>query len=136
MNLLKIYHLLLINLLICMSSNLVYAQETLEKQPTEIIYDLFSGTISEDKEQLMLNHCTLAKYQYPLHFNHSEDEKRIRKLIKQDPNFWLNLSAHTYEENNKYHLVVNGISEIHLKASCHLTDLLSNLDSPKNTTHQ
>ncbi|OTG59756.1 hypothetical protein B9T29_12170 [Acinetobacter sp. ANC 3903] len=129
----KLYTLLLFILLcgclfILISANLTHALEAIEKPQTKKVYDLFSGTISEKQGQLILKHCTLAKYPYPLHFNHPEDEKRIRNLLQQDPNFWLNLRASAYSENKEYHLIVDGIAEIYPQASCHLTDLLSNLD--------
>lgn len=121
----KSYFLLLISLLIWLSTNLTHAVEVTEKPQPAKVYDLFSGTIREDHGQLILTHCTIAKYPYPLHFNHPEDEKRIKSLLRKAPNFWLNLSAQAYTENEKFHLIVDEIAEIHLQASCHLSDLLS-----------
>ncbi|MFH7764887.1 hypothetical protein [Acinetobacter sp. BSP-28] len=121
----KTYFPLYASLLIWMSTNLTHAVEAIEKPQVPKVYDLFSGTIREDQGQLVLNHCTLAKYPYPLHFNHPEDEKQIRNLLRQDPYFWLNLKARAYTENEKFYLIVDEIAEIHIQASCHLSDLLS-----------
>ncbi|MCT8098838.1 hypothetical protein H0917_12225 [Acinetobacter sp. C_3_1] len=122
----KMHCRLYISLFILMSTTLTHAIEAVENSQAQEVYDLFSGTIGENQGQLVLNHCTLAKYSYPMHFNHPEDEKRIRSLLRQDPYFWLNLSARAYSENEKFHLMVDGITEIHIQASCHLSDLLSN----------
>ncbi len=118
--------LLYASLFILMHTSLTHAVAVIEKSHTAKVYDLFSGTIHEDQGQLVLNHCTLGKYSYPLHFNHPEDENQIRSLLRQDPYFWLNLKAKAYTENQKFHLIVDEIAEIHVQASCHLNDLLSN----------
>ncbi len=120
------YILRYVSLFMLISASSTYAADVMEKSPPPKVYDLFSGTIHEDQGQLVLNHCTLGKYSYPLHFNHPEDEKQIRGLLRQDPYFWLNLRAKAYTENEKFHLIVYEIAEIHIQASCHLSDLLSN----------
>jgi len=122
----KMYFLRYISLFILISTSSTYAADMMEKLQTPKVYDLFSGTIQEDQGQLVLNHCSLGKYSYPLHFNHPEDEKQIRSLLQQDPYFWLNLRAKSYTKNEKFHLIVDEIAEIHIQASCHLSDLLSN----------
>jgi hypothetical protein len=129
----KTYFLLYLSLLIWISINLTHAVETMEKPQPAKVYDLFSGTIHEDQGQLVLNHCTLAKYSYPLHFNHPEDEKQIKSLLRKAPNFWLNLRAQAYTENERFHLIVDEIAEIHLQASCHVSDLLSSPTKLKYT---
>jgi len=121
----KMYFLRYVSLFILMIASSTYAADIMEKLQTPKVYDLFSGTIYENQGQLVLNHCSLGKYPYPLHFNHPEDEKQIRSLLRQDPYFWLNLRAKAYTENEKFHLIVDEIAEIHIQASCHLSDLLS-----------
>lgn len=120
----KMYYLLYISLFILMNASLTHAIVAVENSQSQKVYDLFSGTVHEEHGQLVLTHCTLSKYAYPLHFNHPEDEKQIKSLLRKAPNFWLNLRAQTYTENERFHLIVDEIAEIHLQASCHLSDLL------------
>ncbi|WP_349929058.1 hypothetical protein ABJ384_04325 [Acinetobacter sp. A1-4-2] len=120
----KTYFLLYASLLIWMSTNLTHAVQAMGKPQPAKVYDLFSGTVHEEHGQLVLTHCTLSKYAYPLHFNHPEDEKQIKSLLRKAPNFWLNLRAQAYTENERFHLILDEIAEIHLQASWHLSDLL------------
>ena len=120
------------SLFILLTSSFSYAAEPEVKAPTQVIYSLFSGTITLDKDQLILHHCTLGKDLYLLEFNHAQDEKRIRTLLQQEPNFWLNLRASAYLKNEKRYLSVDGIAEIHPKESCHLSKLLSDLNKSSN----
>lgn len=119
-----------VSLFILIISSFCYAEESVNKQQAKVIYDLFSGTITQDKDQLILHRCSIARDQFLLDFNHPEDEIKIRRLIQQDSYFWLNLRARAYENNKIYRLRVEGISAVHLKKSCHLSDLLSDLDKP------
>ncbi|WP_425915397.1 hypothetical protein [Acinetobacter sp. TSRC1-2] len=121
------------SLLILFISSFTYAAESGVKAPTQVIYSLFSGTITQDKGQLILHHCTLGKDPYLLEFYHAQDEKRIRTLLQQEPIFWLNLRASAYLKTEKRYLSVDGIAEIHPKESCHLSDLLSDLDKLPKT---
>ncbi|NNH00916.1 hypothetical protein [Acinetobacter sp. ANC 5414] len=128
MNTNNLQHMLYCSLFILLISSFSYAAEPEVKAPTQVIYSLFSGTIILDKDQLILHHCTLGKDPYLLEFNHAQDEKRIRTLLQQEPNFWLNLRASAYFKNEQRYLKVDGISELHLKESCHLSKLLSDLN--------
>lgn len=119
----KMYYLLYISLFILMNASLTHAIVAVENSQSQKVYDLFSGTVEANQGQLVLNDCTLAKYSYPLHFNHPEDEKQIRSLLRQEPYFWLNLRTRAYSETEKFHLIVDEIAEIHIQASCHLSDL-------------
>ncbi|CAB1215699.1 hypothetical protein [Acinetobacter bouvetii] len=123
-------NLLYASLLILTSSSPTYAKEpvAVANRQSEIIYSLFSGTISEDKNQLLFTHCSLSQDQYVLTFNHPEDEKRIRSLIQQDPDFWLNLRASASLVQDKRYLLVDGIAEVYPQKSCHLSKLLSDLN--------
>jgi hypothetical protein len=128
MNFNGLQHLLYISCFLLITSPFSYAEELVATDKIDVIYDLFSGTIIQDKDQLILQRCNLTKTQYLLDFNHTQDEETIRKQLKQDAHFWLNLKASAYEKNTQYHLVVDEISDVHLKESCHLSDLLSDLD--------
>ena len=120
------------SMLILFTSCFAYAAEPEVKARTQVIYSLFSGTITQDKDQLILHHCTLAKDPYLLEFNHTQDEKQIHTLLQQDPIFWLNLRASASLKNEKRYLSVDGIAEIHPKESCHLSKLLSDLNKSSN----
>ena len=85
--------MLYFSLLILLISSFTCAAEPESKAPTQVIYSLFSGTITQDKDQLILHHCTLAKDPYLLEFNHAQDEKRIRAVVQQEPNIGLNVRA-------------------------------------------
>ncbi|NNH26790.1 hypothetical protein [Acinetobacter terrestris] len=132
MNTNDLARMLYFSLLILLISPFTYAAEPEPKAPTQVIYSLFSGTITQDKDQLILHHCTLAKDPYLLEFNHAQDEKRIRSLLQQEPNFWLNLRASAYLKNEKRYLTVDGIAEIHPKESCHLSKMLFDLNKSSN----
>ncbi len=128
MHLNRLQHLLYISFFLFITSSFSHAEESVTTEKVDVIYDLFSGTITQDKDQLILQRCSLAKNQYLLDFNHTQDEKTIRKLLKQDAHFWLSLKASADEKNERYHLIVDEIDEVHLKESCHLSDLLSDLN--------
>lgn len=128
MNFNGLQHLFYISYFLLITSPFSHAEELIVTDKIDVIYDLFSGTIIQDKDQLILQRCNLTKNQYLLDFNHTQDEESIRKQLKQDAHFWLNLKASAYEKNTQYHLVVDEISDVHLKESCHLSDLLSDLD--------
>ncbi|OAL78548.1 hypothetical protein AY606_09055 [Acinetobacter sp. SFB] len=127
-----LYRMLYYSLLILFISSFSFAEKSEMKAQSPTIYSLFSGTITLDKDQLILHHCTLSKEPYLLEFNHAQDEKRIRTLLQQEPNFWLNLRASAYLENEKRYLSVKGIAEIHPKESCHLSKMLSDLNKSSN----
>ncbi|WP_407305280.1 hypothetical protein [Acinetobacter sp.] len=124
--------MLYFSLFISLIASFIYAAEAEGKAQTKVIYSLFSGTISLDKDQLILHHCTLAKEPYLLEFNHTQDEKRLRTLLQQEPDFWLNLRAGAYLKNEKRHLTVDGIAEIHPNESCHLSKMLFDLNKSSN----
>ena len=128
MNFNGLQHLFYISFFLLITSPFSHAEELVGTDKIDVIYDLFSGTIIQDKDQLILQRCNLTKNQYLLDFNHTQDEETIRKQLKQDAHFWLTLKASAYEKNTQYHLVVDEISDVHLKESCHLSDLLSDLD--------
>ena len=128
MNFNGLQHLFYISFFLLITSPFSHAEELVATDKVDVLYDLFSGTIIQDKDQLILQRCNLTKNQYLLDFNHTQDEETIRKQLKQDAHFWLNLKASAYEKNTQYHLVVDEISDVHLKESCHLSDLLSDLD--------
>ncbi|OTG69229.1 hypothetical protein B9T25_01150 [Acinetobacter sp. ANC 4470] len=128
MHLNRLQHLLYISFFLLITSPSSHAKELVVTEKVDVIYDLFSGTITQDKNQLILQRCNLAKNQYLLDFNHTQDEETIRKLLKQDAHFWLSLKASVDEKNERYHLIVDEISDVHLKESCHLSDFLSDLN--------
>ncbi|SDY32400.1 hypothetical protein [Acinetobacter kyonggiensis] len=128
MNFNGLQHLFYISFFLLITSPFSHAEELVTTEKPAILYDLFSGTIIQDKDQLILQHCNLAKNQYLLDFKHIQDEDIIRKRLKQDAHFWLSLKASAYEKNERYHLVVDEILDVHLKESCHLSDLLSDLN--------
>ena len=128
MNFNGLQHLFYISFFLLITSPFSHAEELVTIEKPAILYDLFSGTIIQDKDQLILQRCNLAKNQYLLDFKHIQDEDIIRKRLKQDAHFWLSLKASTYEKNERYHLVVDEILDVHLKESCHLSDLLSDLN--------
>ena len=117
-----------VSLFILIISSFCHAKESVNKEQTKIIYDLFSGTITQDKDHLILHRCSIARDQFLLDFNHPQDKIKILRLMQQDSYFWLNLRARAYENNKIYRLRVEGISAVHLKKSCHLSDLLSDVD--------
>ena len=128
MNFNGLQHLFYISCFLLITSPFSHAEELVVTDKIDVIYDLFSGTIIQDKDQLILQRCNLAKNQYFLDFKHIQDEDIIRKRLKQDAHFWLSLKASAYEKNAQYHLAVDEILDVHLKESCHLSDLLSDLD--------
>ena len=128
MNFNGLQHLFYINFFLLITSPFSHAEELVATDKVDVLYDLFSGTIIQDKDQLILQRCNLAKNQYLLDFKHIQDEDIIRKRLKQDAHFWLSLKASAYEKNERYHLVVDEILDVHLKESCHLSDLLSDLN--------
>ena len=128
MNFNGLQHLFYICFFLLMTSPFSHAEELVVTEKVDVIYDLFSGTIIQDKNQLILQRCNLAQNQYLLDFNHTQDEESIRKQLKQDTHFWLTLKASAYKKSAQYHLVVEEISDLHLKQSCHLSDLLSDLN--------
>ncbi|OTG97211.1 hypothetical protein [Acinetobacter sp. ANC 4973] len=128
MNFNGLQHLFYISFFLLITSPFSHAEELVTTEKPAILYDLFSGTIIQDKDQLILQRCNLAKNQYLLDFKHIQDEDIIRKRLKQDAHFWLSLKASAYEKNERYHLVVDEILDVHLKESCHLSDLLSDLN--------
>lgn len=128
MNFNGLQHLFYIGFFLLITSPFSHAEELVTTEKPAILYDLFSGTIIQDKDQLILQRCNLAKNQYLLDFKHIQDEDIIRKRLKQDAHFWLSLKASAYEKNERYHLVVDEILDVHLKESCHLSDLLSDLN--------
>ena len=128
MNFNGLQHLFYISCFLLITSPFSHAEELVVTNKIDVLYDLFSGTIIQDKDQLILQRCNLAKNQYLLDFKHIQDEDIIRKRLKQDAHFWLSLKASAYEKNERYHLVVDEILDVHLKESCHLSDLLSDLN--------
>ena len=128
MNFNGLQHLFYISFFLLITSPFSHAEELVATDKVDVLYDLFSGTIIQDKDQLILQRCNLTQTQYLLDFNHIQDEDIIRKQLKQDAHFWLTLKASADEKNVQYHLVVNEISDVHLKESCHLSDLLSDLN--------
>ena len=128
MNFNGLQHLFYISCFLLITSPFSHAEELVATDKVDVLYDLFSGTIIQDKDQLILQRCNLAKNQYLLDFKHIQDEDIIRKRLKQDAHFWLSLKASAYEKNERYHLVVDEILDVHLKESCHLSDLLSDLN--------
>ena len=128
MNFNGLQHLFYISFFLLITSPFSHAEELVATDKVDVLYDLFSGTIIQDKDQLILQRCNLTQTQYLLDFNHTQDKETIRKRLKQDAHFWLSLKASTYEKNERYHLVVDEILDVHLKESCHLSDLLSDLD--------
>ena len=128
MNFNGLQHLFYISCFLLITSPFSHAEELVVTDKTDVIYDLFSGTIIQDKDQLILQRCNLTQTQYLLDFNHTQDEETLRKQLKQDAHFWLTLKASANEKNAQYHLVVDEISNVHAKESCHLSDLLSDLD--------
>ncbi|WP_143222563.1 hypothetical protein [Acinetobacter sp. ANC 4648] len=121
----KIIKQMLISTSILLLSSLTFANDPIVNQNTdEIIHDIFPGTIITEDQKLILYRCTSGGYQYPLHFKHIKDEQRIRELLKQHPQFWLNLSAIPFQEKGRYHLVVDAIFDEHVGESCHLKDVL------------
>ena len=128
MNFNGLQHLFYISFFLLITSPFSHAEELVATDKVDVLYDLFSGTIIQDKDQLILQRCNLAKNQYLLDFKHIQDEDIIRKRLKQDAHFWLSLKASAYEKNERYHLVVDEILDVHLKESCHLSDLLSDLN--------
>ncbi|OTG95854.1 hypothetical protein B9T24_08800 [Acinetobacter sp. ANC 4654] len=128
MNFNGLQHLFYISFFLLITSPFSHAEELVATDKVDVLYDLFSGTIIQDKDQLILQRCNLAKNQYLLDFKHIQDEDIIRKRLKQDTHFWLSLKASAYEKNERYHLAVDEILDVHLKESCHLSDLLSDLN--------
>ncbi|CAM2807243.1 hypothetical protein [Acinetobacter celticus] len=86
-------------------------------------YDLFSGTIHQRANQLFLKRCDLSQYEYPLHFNHTNDQAKIEHYLKQHPKFWVNIRGDVYEKQELYHLTIEEILDVHPNQSCHLLDL-------------
>ena len=128
MNFNGLQHLFYISCFLLITSPFSHAEELVVTDKIDVIYDLFSLIIIQDKDQLILQRCNLTKNQYLLDFNHTQDEESIRKQLKQDAHFWLTLKASADEKNERYHLAVDEILDVHLKESCHLSDLLSDLD--------
>lgn len=128
MNFNGLQHLFYISFFLLITSPFSHAEELVATDKVDVLYDLFSGTIIQDQDQLILQRCNLAKNQYLLDFKHIQDEDIIRKRLRQDTHFWLSLKASAYEKNEQYHLVVDEILDVHLKESCHLSDLLSDLN--------
>ena len=128
MNFNGLQHLFYISCFLLIPSPFSHAEELVATDKVDVLYDLFSGTIIQDKDQLILQRCNLTQTQYLLDFKHIQDEDIIRKRLKQDTHFWLSLKASAYEKNAQYHLAVDEILDVHLKESCHLSDLLSDLD--------
>ena len=128
MNFNGLHHLFYISCFLLITSPFSHAEELVATDKVDVLYDLFSGTIIQDKDQLILQRCNLTQTQYLLDFKHIQDEDIIRKRLKQDTHFWLSLKASAYEKNAQYHLAVDEILDVHLKESCHLSDLLSDLD--------
>lgn len=123
MNFNGLQHLFYIGFFLLITSPFSHAEELVATDKVGVLYDLFSGTIIQDKDQLILQRCNLAKNQYFLDFKHIQDKDIIRKRLKQDAHFWLSLKASAYEKNEQYHLAVDEILDVHLKESCHLSDL-------------
>ena len=101
-----------------------------ESPEAEKFYDSFAGTVSQRANQLILKRCDLGAYEYPMHFNHAEDQSKIAGYLKRYPKFWVNILGGVHAEKQVYHLTVEEVSELHPGESCHLTDLLDELTAP------
>jgi hypothetical protein len=97
-----------------------------ESPEAEKFYDRFPGTVS----QLLLKRCDLGAYEYPMHFNHAEDQSKIAGYLKKYPKFWVNILGDVYEEKEIYHLTAEEVPDVYPGESCHLSDLLDELTAP------
>lgn len=109
---------------------LAFSAAQAESPEAEKFYDSFAGTISQRANQLFLKRCDLTTYEYPMHFNHAEDQSKIAGYLKRYPKFWVNILGDVHAEKEVYHLTVEEVSELHPGESCHLTDLLDELTAP------
>ncbi len=64
MNFNGLQHLFYISFFLLITSPFSHAEELVTTEKPAILYDLFSGTIIQDKDQLILQRCNLAKNQY------------------------------------------------------------------------
>ena len=101
-----------------------------ENPEAEKFYDRFPGTVSQHSGQLLLKRCDLGAYEYPMHFNHAEEQSKIAGYLKRYPKFWVNIRGDVHAEKEVYHLTVEEVSELYPGESCHLTDLLDELTAP------
>ena len=98
MNFNGLQHLFYISCFLLIPSPFSIVEELVVTDKTDVIYDLFSGTIIQNKDQLILQRCNLTQTQYLLDFNHTQDQETIRKQLKQDAHFWLTLKASADEK--------------------------------------
>ncbi|MEG2359187.1 hypothetical protein [Acinetobacter sp.] len=109
---------------------LAFSATQAESPEAEKFYDNFAGTVSQRSGQLFLKRCDLTAYEYPMHFNHAEEQSKIAGYLKRYPKFWVNIRGDVHAEKEVYHLTVEEVSELYPGESCHLTDLLDELTAP------
>ncbi|WP_374573565.1 hypothetical protein [Acinetobacter sp.] len=109
---------------------LTFSAAQAESPEAEKFYDRFAGTISQRANQLFLKRCDLTAYEYPMHFNHAEDQPKVERYLEKYPKFWVNILGDVYEEKESYHLTVEEVPDVYPGESCHLTDLLDGLTAP------
>ena len=101
-----------------------------ESPEAEKFYDRFPGTVSQRSGQLLLKRCDLGAYEYPMHFNHAEDQPKVERYLEKYPKFWVNILGDVYEEKESYHLTVEEVPDVYPGESYHLSDLLDELTAP------
>lgn len=109
---------------------LAFSATQAESSEAERFYDNFAGTVSQRSGQLFLKRCDLTAYEYPMHFNHAEEQSKVERYLKKYPKFWINILGDVYEEKEIYHLTVEDVPDVYPGESCHLTDLLDELTAP------
>ncbi len=95
----------------------------------EEIGDLFPGTIQRISNRYIMKRCASGGDEYVLEFTHPEHRAKIDELLANKTKFWVNTFAVYHEVNDEHHLKVKDLYEIFPDQSCHLNDVLEQLDT-------